>query len=302
MDLDILASFGKPPKLGRWSNHLRLGNDPKRCQSNVNLTTRRIRGRIPVHILSPSRVISRWVILQLLADGRRGLVDILTQYLLKHGLDGVFKVFGRGFKYVFGRLSEVAGRDRPTPYESVSAYWFEGIDGGVVGHGSKVKIRGVISMYVPATPRHPRSIPGRQIETWLNSRTPTKNFAHHDFLLWNDGILAPPPSLSRKAILGLNDRFGFVGQGGVPIIIDLTNPKHKSAHDKLQLAKPTGFECTVTGKLTPFATPEILAFGFSKPELAHPVIAGKLDLPNFVLKRQTLKLESPIPCCWAQYG
>lgn len=187
----------------------------------------------------------------------------------------------------------MAGRDRPASFESVSAYWFEGVDKGLVGHGSMVRIRGIVSMYVPATPRHPSSIPGRQLETWLNARAPTSNFAHHDFLLWNDGILAPPPAQSRKAVLGLNDRYGFVGQGGVPIIVDLTNPKQKSAYERINLAKPTGFECTVTGKLTPFATPEILAFGFVNPQPMEPQLVVQPNLPTFVIEAHELELGEP---------
>jgi hypothetical protein len=215
------------------------------------------------------------------------ILDPLSEALIKLGLSGVFKFCGKGFTYAFHSLTETFGIERSQKYLSVSEFWYEGVDKHGLSSTAKVMIEGVVSLYIPACPRHPRSVPGKRVETWLNLRGPVKDFATKDFVLWNDGILAPPKAGSNKAIIGLVDKYGFVGQGGLPLIVDLGNSKLRSVYEKLIEEKPVGYEAKVTGRLVPFYVDLIKDFGLIPPQVND--IAG-LEYPNFVLETFEIKL------------
>ena len=221
--------------------------------------------------------------------------DALARTLMLTGLEGLFTYCGKGFVRAFDQLSEYSGNSKTPHYESVASFWYEGVDNSnsndKIYPGSVISINGVVSLFIPLCPRHPRAIPGKKAETWINLRkaekegTSTLDFGTRDFVLWNDGVLIPPKNIMRKAIIGLSDKFGYVGHGCLPLIIDLSNHNALEIYDKLVDEQPTGYEAFVKGRVTPFSIHIAQDFG-----LAYDGLADNNEYPNYVLEVFELKL------------
>lgn len=185
-------------------------------------------------------------------------IDILTDLLMQTGLQGLFTCCGKGMVRAFKSLSEFCGNVKTPLYGSVSSFWYDGVDNDGLNTGASIRIEGVVSLFIPLCPRHPRAIPGKQANTWIEMRRKEKqarekyDFVTQDFVLWNDGVLVPPRTKEGKAIIGLSDKYGYVGHGCLPLIIDTTNVKLNEIYNKLIDEQPSGYEATVKGRLVPF--------------------------------------------------
>jgi hypothetical protein len=218
-------------------------------------------------------------------------MDIISNTLITWGLEGLFTYCAKGVGGAFSHISETCGIDKPSKYSSVSSFWYDGVDHEGLQVGVKIRLSGVVSLYIPLCPRHPRSIPGKRVQTWIDMRKsntiPSQDFATQDFVLWNDGVIAPPKSGTQKAIIGLSDKYGYVGHGCLPLIIDLKNQKLKEIYNKLVNEKPIGYEAVVTGRLVPFTIDLARDFGVVLPSRENSSV---LDYPNFALEVFEIKL------------
>lgn len=214
----------------------------------------------------------------------------------------LFDKFSSGFGKAFKGLAERAGIDTAKPFESVSDLWYRGVDSQHIAVASKVKIRGVVSLYAPLVPAHPRSRPGRQVNTWIESRGATDAFSTKNFILWGDGVLVPPTSRSKRAVLGLFDKYGLVGFASMPLIIDLSRPKMREIYDDIHRQHPTSFEAEVIGRIVEF--PYSLTTDFNMFPIEHlkdkkprpdSDVLQAFDVPNFVIEVFELKIGKAHP-------
>lgn len=217
----------------------------------------------------------------------------VEEYVATKGLDWIFKRIPAGFKDAISKLHERVGRQPPSRFHSVSDFWYEGVDEQGLGGGARVSIQGVVSPYAPLNPLHPSAVLGRQIERWLPARAPVDDFAHQDFLFWNDGIIALPETLSRKGFLSINDKYGLIGHGSLPVIVDLTSLTQRSAYDTVMSRRPVSLECTVTGKLVNFRSVEYEAL-WTSMRSEGPTALPLSTKPSFVVEADSLILGKPV--------
>ena len=222
--------------------------------------------------------------------------DIITETLISTGLEGLFTYCGKGMVRAFKSLSEFCGTSKGQYFDCVSAFWYDGVDSRndniKVNSGNTVRLKGVVSLFIPLCPRHPKAIPGKQANTWIRLHNEQKkgtvniDFETQDFVLWNDGVIVPPKNIARKAIIGLSDKYGYVGHGCLPLIIDLTNKKMLDLYNKLVDEQPIGYEAIVKGRVTPFSINIAQDFG-----LAYDA-NNDLDsiYPNYVLEVFDIRL------------
>lgn len=236
-------------------------------------------------------------------------MDLITTTLIQTGLQGLFTYCGKGMVRAFKSLSEFCGNAKAPLYESVSSFWYEGVDNDGLNTGESIKIEGVVSLFIPLCPRHPRAIPGKQASTWIEMKRKEKqdekkyDFVTQDFILWNDGVLVPPKARNGKAIIGLSDKFGYVGHGCLPLIIDTTNKKLNSIYNKLVDEQPSGYEAIVRGRLVPFTINIAQDFGLAyiaqndMQETIYPDFV--LEVFDISLKKQHNILTGTM---WMGYG
>lgn len=221
-------------------------------------------------------------------------MDLITTTLIQTGLQGLFTCCGKGMVRAFKSLSEYCGNAKYPLYGSVSSFWYEGVDNDGLNTGAGIRVEGVASLFIPLCPRHPRSIPGKQANTWIEMKKKEKqdeekyDFVTQDFILWNDGVLVPPKTKDGKAIIGLSDKYGYVGHGCLPLIIDTKNKKLNEVYKKLVDEQPAGYEATVKGRLVPFTINVAQDFG-----LAYITQNDTQEIiyPDFVLETFEITLK-----------
>lgn len=223
------------------------------------------------------------------------MFDYLTQVLLELGLEGLFTYCGKGLVRAFKSLSEYCGNNKTPLFESVSEFWYDGVDNDNnnekidrVKEEDIIRIQGVVSLFIPLCPRHPKAIPGKQAKTWITLHNESAHnrtdidFGTKDFALWNDGILVPPQNITnRKAVIGLSDKYGYVGHGCIPLVIDLSNKSHMELYRRLIDEQPVGFEAVIKGRVKPFTID--LARDFDIPFIVSEDIQLN-DYPNYVIE------------------
>lgn len=218
------------------------------------------------------------------------ILDPVSNTLVELGLGGVFRYFGARLLGAMTHLREAASGDRAHHVPSVAGFWYESVDKGQVSHGSKIRIAGILSVFVPLCPRHPRSVPGKRVDTWVSLRSEQiaekKDFATRDFILWNDGVLVAPVTGSRRVLLGLADPYGYVGHGTLPLIADLNDRRQRAVYDELISHHPAGLHATVEGRLVYFSASMATEFGVLAPSLVGTLTT---EHPNYALELLSVK-------------
>lgn len=214
-------------------------------------------------------------------------MDPVSSVVLEKGLSFLFDRYSSGIRSAFRSLAEHAGIDTAIPFESVSDFWHRGVDGALVKPTSKVKIKGVVSLYTPLVPAHPRSRPGRQVQTWVESRGATDAFSTKNFVLWGDGVLMPPVAQSNRAVLGFFDKYGLVGFASIPVIVDLNSSTLRKAYQDIRSKYPRSFEAEVTGRIVRFDYSLVEDFGLLPSDQLTKLSPR---LPNYVVEAVEIKL------------
>lgn len=236
--------------------------------------------------------------IEMIKNGGIIMPDLITSALISTGLKGLFTYCGKGLVSAFNSLSEYCGNAKAPLYDCVSSFWYDGVSNDnedkKIYPGNVIRLNGVVSQFIPLCPRHPRSIPGKQANTWINlynaekAGTQKLDFMTQDFIIWNDGVIVPPISIARKAILGLSDKYGYVGHGCLPLIIDLTDKKLSDIYMKLVDEQPVGYEATVKGRVTPFTIDVAKDFGLAYNSNS----IGSDEYPNYVLEIFEIQLKN----------
>ena len=219
-------------------------------------------------------------------------MEPLTSFLVDKGLTVLFDKFSSGFKWAFKSLAERAGLESVREFGSVSEFWHRGVDQLGIRVPAKVRMHGVFSLYAPLVPSHPRSRPGRQVNTWIESRGAADEFSTKNFILWGDGVLVPPVTNSRRAVIGFYDKYGLVGFASIPLIVDLTNQKLRKSFEQLKSKHPVAVEGSVVGRLVSFPYELFDDFNLIPAQRLIPSLRG---MPNYVLEVYELTLQEEHP-------
>jgi hypothetical protein len=224
------------------------------------------------------------------------MLESIASVVADKALGSIFERLSKGIKRSFRYLAERAGAEFAESYTSVSDFWYRGIDAGLSESSAKVEIQGSITLYTPLVPGHPRSRPGRSVQTWVKNRGQSLDFTTESFVTWGDGVISLPEANNSKAIIGMYDQYGLAGLAAVPLILDLSNKQQNETYSKLKLGHPRSLSARVTGRLVDFPYSVTEDFGILP---IGELMQGSIKLPNYVVEVFNIEITGDNPVLYA---